>query len=215
MKGLCIFTAMSLEGIWESIVEFAAQLQVLDSIALVFGVLAVLFLVRQNIWTWPTGIIYTVVTLVVFWEVRFYAQVFLHVIFLSLNIYGWYYWIYGKKEGEKELPVTRLETRTLMILPVFLLLVTLLIWYILQSTDANEPVFDSVITTLSILGIWLQARKKIESWVVWIINDLIAINLYWNQELYFYFLLYLLYIGMAVSGIISWRKSMIASSGSV
>ena len=55
---------------------------------------------------------------------------------------------------------------------------------------------------------WLQAKKKIEHWVFWLIVDVLATGIYVFKEIYFYAILYLVYIGMAVAGYKAWRRSM-------
>jgi len=91
---------------WQEIIGYAIGIDVLEFAGLIFGLLAVWFLIRQNILTWPAGIIYILISFVIFWRVRLYGDFILHVFFLVLNIYGWYYWLHGRKNNKEELPVT-------------------------------------------------------------------------------------------------------------
>ena len=97
---------MHLNDIWQEIVSYSSSINMWELTGLITGVLAVLFLIKENILTWPFGIIYVLVSFVVFWEARLYGDFLLHVFFLVLNIYGWYYWVKGKAEKGKEVPVT-------------------------------------------------------------------------------------------------------------
>jgi nicotinamide mononucleotide transporter len=54
---------------------------------------------------------------------------------------------------------------------------------------------------------WLQSRKKIESWTLWLLIDILSAGIYFYKEIYFYSLLYIIYAGMAFMGYIAWRKS--------
>jgi nicotinamide mononucleotide transporter len=81
-----------------------------------------------------------------------------------------------------------------------------------QYTDASLPYWDSTTTILSFTGMWLTARKKIENWVFWFIVDIIATGVYFYKGIYFYAFLYMIYIGMAVSGFITWKKAMNAKA---
>jgi nicotinamide mononucleotide transporter len=74
-------------------------------------------------------------------------------------------------------------------------------------TDASVPYWDSTTSILSIAAMWLTAKKKIENWIIWLIIDILATGIYYYKGLYFYCILYLVYIGMAVAGYLSWRKS--------
>ena len=70
------------------------------------------------------------------------------------------------------------------------------------------PYWDSTTSILSVTGMWLTARKKIDNWYYWFAVDVLATGIYVYKELYFYALLYLFYIGMAVAGYLAWKKTM-------
>ena len=95
-----------MQNFWNEVVGYASQIDFLEFLGLVFGLLTVWYLIKQNILTWPAGIIYVFISFVIFWKIQLYGDFILHIFFLVLNIYGWYYWLRGKKEDEKELPVT-------------------------------------------------------------------------------------------------------------
>ncbi|MDZ7825915.1 MAG: nicotinamide mononucleotide transporter family protein [Gammaproteobacteria bacterium] len=61
----------------------------LEFAGLVAGLVCVWLLIRQNIWTWPVGILYVLISLWIFLQARLYADLALHVVFLVLNCYGW------------------------------------------------------------------------------------------------------------------------------
>ncbi len=201
---------------WQQIIDYALGIDVLEFAGLIFGLLAVWFLIRQNILTWPAGIIYILISFVIFWRVRLYGDFILHVFFLVLNIYGWYYWLHGRKNDKEELPVTTFS------LPVNLLiaLVTALgVWgfgYLLQRlpdyfsglSAAALPYWDATTTILSVTAMWLTTRKKLENWYYWLVVDILATGIYVYKEIYFYAFLYGVYIIMAFSGLLAWKKSM-------
>lgn len=200
---------MTSNEIIPGILNYASQINWLEASGLFFGLLAVYFLIKENIFTWPAGIIYVFISFVIFYQVKLYADLMLHVVFLILNVYGWYYWIYGKKRGHDEVPVTSSSPGFLIILLLgsifgIALLGTLLNIY----TDASLPYWDSATTVLSLAGMWLTAKKKIENWHFWFVVDILATGIYIYKGIYFYAVLYLIYIGMAVSGYIYWKRSL-------
>ncbi len=188
--------------------SYASSFNFLDFIGLVFGLLCVWFLIRQNMLTWPTGIVYVLISLVIFIQAKLYADFILHVIFLILNIYGWYYWKHPSKK-DTQVPVTRTAAGSfgfLLLLSAGLIYLTghLLATY----TDASVPYWDSTTSVLSVVAMWLTAKKKIENWALWLVVNILATGIYFYKGIYFYCILYLVYIGMAIAGYISWRKSM-------
>jgi nicotinamide mononucleotide transporter len=196
-------------GFFKSIADYVGGIGTLEVIGLVFGLLAVIWLIRQNILTWPAGLVYVMASLIIFWKEKLYADFFLHIIYLGLNFYGWYYWKHGKKEAEK---ILRISTTTLS-LSLFLLFLSFAgifaTGYVLERySDASLPYWDSATTILSFTGMWLTARKKIENWYYWFVVDVLAAGIYYYKGIQLYALLYLIYIGLAIAGYLSWKKAM-------
>ncbi|NND70840.1 MAG: nicotinamide mononucleotide transporter [Rhodothermales bacterium] len=190
-------------------VDILLSLDWIEASGLVFGLACVILLIRQSILTWPLGIAYVLVSLYIFYESKLYADLILHVFFLWMNIYGWYYWINGNTEAEIELPVTRESPKVLSGLLLLSAVGVVLCGYLFtQFTDASLPYWDSTTTILSFTAMWLTARKKIESWHLWFVVDVLASGIYLFKELYFYAVLYGVYIGLAIAGYLSWRRSM-------
>ncbi len=200
---------MDAARIVELILDYAGQIDWLEAGGLVFGIACVWLLIKQHIWTWPTGIVYVLISFVVFYQARLYADLALHVVYLFLNAYGWYYWLYGKPDEEAALPVTTSSLRLLGgLIGLSALGVVVFGTLLARFTDASLPYWDSATSVLSIAGMWLTARKKIENWHFWIVVDVLATGIYVYKEIYFYALLYLFYVGMAVAGYLAWRKAL-------
>ena len=89
-----------MQEIWQEIISYASHIDFLELLGLIFGLVCVWLLIRQNIYTWPAGIIYVLISLVIFWRIQLYGDFILHIFFLILNIYGWYFWAFGKKKEE-------------------------------------------------------------------------------------------------------------------
>jgi nicotinamide mononucleotide transporter len=185
---------------------------IFEVLGLILGLLAVWFLIKENIWTWPVGIVYVVFSLYIFWEAKLYDDFALHIFFLVMNVYGWWFWVYGKKKSEKELSVTTSTVATLVVVMVVSAVLIFINGYLLEKyTDASLPYWDSTTTILSLSAMWLTARKKIENWFLWLVVDILASGIYFFKELYFYSFLYLVYVGLAVWGYLEWEKSMLKS----
>lgn len=201
-----------MEEILKNIINYVAnQLNILEAGGLIFGLLAVWLLIKENIWTWLSGIIYIFISFIIFWKARLYADLALHFVFLILNIYGWYFWLTGSKKNsvEKYVPVTTTSKNLLLMLIIISSAGIALMGTFLNSyTDASVPYWDSATTVLSLIGMWLTARKKIENWYFWFVVDVLATGIYIYKEIYFYAILYLVYVGMAISGYLTWKKSM-------
>ncbi|MEQ8925089.1 MAG: nicotinamide riboside transporter PnuC [Fulvivirga sp.] len=194
--------------------DYFLSIDLTEAAGLLFGLLCVYFLIKENILTWPTGITYILLSLYIFWTQQLYGDFLLHVFFLILNIYGWYHWVFGKMSGKEKLAVKWLSIRW----NAFYIIVSLAgIWIFglfLSNVDilfpnlipASVPYWDAATTSLSVTAMWLTARKKVENWIYWFVVDILAAGIYYYKEIYFYSLLYLVYIGLAVVGYLEWKK---------
>jgi len=211
---------MALNEIWEGIVSGILEQDFLGFAGLIFGLLCVYFLIKKSLLTWPFGILYVLVSFVVFWQARLYGDFLLHVFFLVLNIYGWYYWVKRNNTDNQAVGISRLPAKqALLTLGVTALGVVIFAQFLISipawfssAGPAALPYWDSTTTMLSIAGMWLTARKKLDNWYYWFAVDVLATGVYFYKELYFYSALYFIYIGMAVAGYISWRKTMLSQA---
>ncbi len=190
-------------------------MNVYEIIGFLSGVICVYLVVRENIWNWPVALINAFFYILVFYEARLYADMGLQVIYIIISIYGWYEWLHGGKEHGK-LTVTRtgwLEASILLVigfggtigLGMFLSHIPW-IWPDLQP--AALPYWDALTTVISLIAQWLMARKKLESWVLWILVDIIYIGMYYYKDLYLTLVLYAIFLILATSGLFAWRKSL-------
>lgn len=201
----------------QEILSYLTHMGALEFFGLVFGLLCVYFLVKENILTWICGIIYILISFVVFWNARLYGDFLLHVIFLILNIYGWIHWVKGgSKDTSDVLPITH-STLKESILLTFLSIAGIMIFQqgllrgpglIENMPPADLPFWDSTTSVLSITGMWLTARKKLDNWYYWLMVDILATGIYYYKGMYFYSLLYFIYIGLALTGLLAWKKKM-------
>lgn len=207
---------MRVTSILQQLYNYGSTMDFLEFSSLVFGLLCVYFLIKENILTFICGIIYVIISFFIFWEARLYGDFLLHIIFLLLNIYGWYNWVKGSSPSESELKVTSLDSKNFVQIIVLTLLGVLVFAQILKigpsliegMEPASLPLWDSVTSVLSVTGMWLTTKKKIQNWYFWFIVDILATGIYFYKELYFYSLLYFVYIFLAVAGYLAWRKSM-------
>jgi len=180
----------------------------IEIVAAVFGVISVFLSVRQNIWSWPTAIVNVGLYIFVFYESKLYADTGLQVIYVVLNAYGWYHWLYGGK-NRTELPVSRTSPRLGAFLVGLGLAGTALIGTLLaQKTDAALPYMDAMTTSTSLVAQWMMTRKLLENWIVWVSVDVIYIGMYIYKSLYVTAALYLVFLILSAMGYFQWRASL-------
>jgi len=205
------YRAISLASLLDSLLSALRATDWLELTGLVSGLLCVALLIRQHVATFPIGLVYSVVSVVVFLEERLYADVLLSGYYVLMNAYGWYYWVVaGPREAHADaLPVAFTPRRTAAVLGVLVAAgVGAMGWFLDTRTDADLPYWDSGTTVMSFAAMWMTARKYVENWVVWLVVDVIATGMYVVKGIELYALLYGVYLGMAVMGWRAWHRTM-------
>src|SRR6476646_4517917 len=179
-----------------------------EIVAAIFGVISVFLSVRQNIWSWPTAIVNVGMYIVVFYRSKLYSDTGLQVIYVVLNFYGWYQWLYGGK-NRTELPVTRTGARRGAILVVIGLVSTAALGtFVSHNTDAALPYMDALTTSTSLVAQWMMTKKLLENWIIWVAVDVVYIGMYIYKDLYVTSLLYAVFLALSVMGYIQWKRTL-------
>ena len=181
-----------------------------EVVGVITGILGVWLTTRQTIWCWPVGLVSVISFILVFFGAKLYAAMGLQIVYVGLISYGWYSWLHGG-EGHGALAVSRLPRRLGVGLGAVGVLATGIIGYWLRArTDEALPYLDGFTTSFSLGAQWLQARKYLENWIVWVVVDVVYVGMAISQGLMLTALLYGVYVGLALLGFRNWRRSMIA-----
>lgn len=180
----------------------------LEIVAAALGVVNVALIVKQKVINYPFGIAMVVLYAVIFYDYKLYAESSLQIIWIFMQVYGWWFWLYGNKAARDAVPVTRTSRKWMGLSAGFVAAGTIGVGALLDGlTDAAVPFQDAFITMLSLSAQFLLDRKKLENWVLWIFVDVFSIGVYNARGLYLTMGLYVLFLGLAVSGLIAWQRS--------
>ena len=185
-----------------------------ELIGTLFGFISVYLAARANILTWGTGIINELFLFIMFFQIQLYADMFLQVYFFAVTIYGWYNW----KKKPKQNSITSISFTSKIWITGTIIAGTLFTGFLFSNIhlhlpkyfaiEAAYPYIDSFVMILSIFATVLLAQKKLETWYLWIIIDVICVFLFFKKGVVFLALEYLIFWGMAVNGLLNWKKQM-------
>lgn len=184
----------------------------LEVIATVVSFINIFLAARAHISNWVFGIISTLLYLVVFFQVKLYADMSLQGVFFILQFYGLYQWLYG---GENHHSLTITKAPRLIIFYAFILttmLFTLIAFLLWHYTDSTTVYVDAFTTALSLVAQWMMCRKWLEHWYLWIIVDIVSIEMYINKNLYLTSILYASFLVLCILGYMTWKKGVCISS---
>ena len=169
--------------------------------------LAYLFLeYRASWWLWIAGMVMSLFYIYIFAKVNCYAWALTYLYYLGANIYGIIIWKRNCSENSDS-GISNLQKKYYARLLVLAFLLTIFIFFIITGhTETEIPVSESFSTALSVIGMWLLAKKYIQHWCVWmVVNAIYAIANLW-MGLYFTALLFVVYFVVSVLGFVRWRK---------
>lgn len=189
----------------------------LEIIGTLVGLIYLWLEYKASIWLWVANVIMPAIYVIIYYQAGLYADFGINIYYLIISFYGIFWWWKGRKassgnhqqEKAEELPITHTPTQMWGRLSIVSIALILLIAFILiQYTDSTVPWLDSLTTALSIVAMWMLARKYVEQWLVWIVVDAVSAGLYIYKELYFTAGLYALYTVIAYFGYKEWRRLM-------
>ena len=166
---------------------------------------------KASIYLWLTSIIMPAIYLFVYFDAGLYADVAINIYYLIIGVYGWMSWRYGisrKKGTEKyDLKISHTSRRQwLRLLIAYIVIHFAISFTLINFTDTDVPWFNGLTLALSIIGMWMLAKKLIEQWFVWFVVDILSAVLYFYKGLEPTALLYSVYAIVAILGYKKWNK---------
>ena len=180
----------------------------LEFIAVFLGILSVIFAKMNKIAVYPTGMISTGIFVYLLFHFKLLGDMIINAYFFFMSIYGWFYWSY-KIDGQIINKVSY-GSKNDYIIVSFIFLISLvlisIIYKLFNLFTSWAAYIDTLTTGIFFVAMWLMARRKIESWIFWIIGDLISIPLYLYKGLAISTIQYFIFTIIAIMGYKSWLK---------
>jgi nicotinamide mononucleotide transporter len=170
---------------------------------LVLGVTEVLLARANNIWLYPAGIIATILSIYSLFGAQLYAECLLHLYYIVMSFYGWWYWITKKNNKKVEITFT---TYGEWKITIFIAAAGwILLYFSLKTfTPSQVPAWDAWVSSTGWAGMWLLARRKAENWLVLNISNLFAIPLLFYKDLPLFAVLTIVLFLVACKGYVDW-----------
>lgn len=175
---------------------------------------SVWLIARRNMLTWPVGIVSVILYLMLFFQIRLYSDALEQVYYLGASAYGWWYWSRSTPARGTSDNVGYSSSRAIVGWLAVTAVASIALGWIMSRVHlwapgafpeaASYPYLDALTTVMSLVAMWLMARRHIESWIYWIVVDIIGIGLYFVKDVRFLALLYVVLLGLAIKGLIDW-----------
>jgi nicotinamide mononucleotide transporter len=206
---------MTIDSFLEQLINGIKQTGLLEFVGVFAGIASVWFSRKENILVYPVGLINTIIYIYLSVKGHLLGEASVNLYYTVMSIYGWVLW--SRKDQEKQeaiLHITNSNAKEWLIQLLFFASFYFAIYFSLtwaKQAFAPEaiPWADAFASATAYTGMWLMARKKVESWIWWIATNMASIPLYFIKGYVFTSVQFLVLLILAIAGLISWQKKVV------
>lgn len=194
----------------QEILAFFTTDRIIEIAGLIIGLAYLYFEYHANRLVWLMSVIMPMISVWIYFRAGLYADFAINIYYFIIAVYGYVIWTFGLNRKKKvPLPITRMPSRFYLPAIVALAVIfALLAWILIAYTNSTVPYYDAFTTALSIVAMWMLARKYVEQWIAWFVVDAVCVGLYVYKDIYFYSVLYAVYTVIALLGYRKWLRLM-------
>ena len=183
----------------------------LEYVGVFAGIISVWFSKKENVWVFPTGLINTILYIYLSAKEHLFGEATVNVYYTLMSIYGWILWSRRDKQHQKILHITHSSKKEWLWQLLFFAVFYLILYFALQLLknnfyDSVIPWADAFASATAFTGMWLMARKKVESWYWWIATNIASIPLYFVKDYVFTSVYYIILLALAFAGLQTWKR---------
>ena len=179
----------------------------LEIIAVFFGFLSVWFSKNNNILVFPTGMINTSIFVYLLLKWSLLGDMIINAYYFIMSIYGWYFWLKGTNNTVSPISkVSNTDIRIVVLLFISSSAFVSLVYTFFDKWETIVSYIDILTTAIFFAAMWLMAKRKVESWIFWIVGNIISVPLYLHKGLAFTSIQYFIFTVIAIAGYIKWKE---------
>ena len=179
----------------------------LEIIAVFFGFLSVWFSKNNNILVFPTGMINTSIFVYLLLKWSLLGDMIINAYYFIMSIYGWYFWLKGTNNTVSPISiVSNIDIRIVVLLFISSSVFVSLVYTFFGKWENIVSYIDILTTAIFFAAMWLMAKRKVESWIFWIVGNIISVPLYLYKGLAFTSIQYFIFTVIAIAGYIKWKE---------
>ncbi len=205
---------MSAAEIYQQFITGIQNTGPLEFIAVTGGIASVWLSSRENILVYPVGLINTTIYIYLSIKGHLFGEASVNLYYTIMSIYGWILW--AKKDKDRQRPLLHISyssrkewlIQVLFFAFLYALIFSCLSWLKQEFAPEAIPWADAFASATAFTGMWLMARKKIESWYWWAATNIASIPLWFVKGYVFTSVQFVVLLGLSVGGLVIWMKKM-------
>jgi len=186
-----------------------AQTSWVEWLGMVAGISGVWLSIKEKIAAWPLFITCYGCYVYISYSHGLHAFMGMNIAFIAISLYGFWKWARNRHGPVDELPITRTKKTHRPLVGAFLLVGTVGIgWWLGSREEANLPYLDAFATCCGLVAQWMLGRKHLETWIFWILSDLVYLGIFIGSSSWPSVILFTVFIGLAIQGWREWYPSL-------
>lgn len=200
-----------MQDFFQNFIHDVQQTGWMEFIAVISGIASVWFSKKENIWVYPVGLINTIFYVYISIEGSLFGEASVNFYYTVMSIYGWILWTKKDRQQHLVLHITKSSSKEwlqqILFFAFFYAAIFLALHWAKKAFYANTiPPLDAFASATAFTGMWLMAKKKVESWWWWIATNLTSIPLYYIKGYALTSVYYVILLVMAVFGLAEWQQ---------
>jgi len=204
---------MSITEIYQQFSEDIRNTKRYEYIAVFSGIISVWFSRKENILVYPTGLVNTIIYVYISFKLNLLGEASVNIYYTIMSVYGWVLWTKKNEQHQNVLKITFSSKKEWVQQLSFFGVIYIIIFYALTYLKKDFaplaiPWADAFASASAFTGMWLMTKKKVESWVWWIVTNCASIPLYFTKHFVFTSVYYVILLIMAINGLYAWIKKI-------
>lgn len=183
----------------------------LEIIATLFGLVQSILILLKKKENWIFYLLNNLTLILFSLQNKLYGDVFENLVYVGCGITGLTIW-YSNKVDEKYKHITYCKNRERIYYLILFAAITTICYLWLISTDDALPILDAVTTGLGLTATIMMTFKKVDSWIVWFVDDILMAVVYFmlpDRAIYLC-ALNIIWIFLAVGTWYTWHKESVS-----
>jgi nicotinamide mononucleotide transporter len=200
-----------MQQFWEQFVNSIYHATWLEYLAVFSGIASVWFSRIENIWVYPIGLASTIPFVYLSFQNDLIGEASVNIYYSILSIYGWVLW--AKKDQQKR-PVLHVSfsnkrewlQQLFFACSLYIIIFCALTYLKKYFYPGAIPWADAFASATAYTGMWLMAKKKVESWYWWVATNISSVPLYFVKGLVLTSVFYFILFVMTFWGLAEWKR---------
>lgn len=182
-------------------------INIYETLAVYFSFWCTWLCTRQVRFNYILAVFSTALLSFTFWQAQLYGSMALNLYLIPTVIYGWFIW--GKDTTTK--PVEHVKLPMLSVYLLFTGLTWLGAYLIITRFGGQMVALDGWLLVDTVLAQYLLDRKKIETWLIWMLVNIVSVYVYFESGLYLLAAQFAFFLLNAVYAWFQWKKTIVVT----